>query len=94
MANTCNLTDLDCQWTWIVDEIKGLFVWISEQVFNGMVAVLDAIPVPAWAANAGSIGIPSEVVWAASAFELQYGAAVVASAYGIRFLIRRLPVIG
>jgi hypothetical protein len=92
--NTCSLTDLACQWTWIVDEVKALFVWFSEQIFNALLAVIDAIPMPAWTQNAGGLSLPPEVVWFASAFELHYGAVVVASAYGIRFLIRRMPIIG
>lgn len=92
--NTCDLTNLACQWSWIVDEAKSLFVWFSEQIFNGVVAVLHAIPVPSWASNVGSLSLPSEVAWAASAFELPYAGTVIASAYAIRFVIRRLPFIG
>lgn len=92
--NNCGITDLACQLTWMQDEVKGFFVWISEQVFTGLVAVLNAIPMPAWTQNAGAIALPSSVLWAANAFELHYAAVVVASAYGIRFLIRRIPFIG
>lgn len=92
--NSCGLTDLACQWTWLVDEVKALFVWVSEQCFNGLLAVVNAIPMPAWTQNANAFSLPPEVMWGVNAFELHYGAAIVASAYGVRFLIRRLPFIG
>jgi hypothetical protein len=94
MAAACNWYDVPCHYQWIQDEIKGFFVWISEQVFSGVVAVVDAIPLPAWATNAGSLSLPSEVTWFAAAFELHTGAAIIGSAYAIRFFIRRLPFIG
>ena len=94
MANACSFYDIPCHFEWLQEEAKGFFVWMSEEILNGGLAVLDAIPMPAWATNAGSLTLPSEVVWFASAFELHTGAGIVASAYGIRFIIRRIPVFG
>ena len=93
-AVSCTFYDLPCQWQWIQDEIKAFFVWISEQVFDGLLAVLNAIPLPDWATNLGSLSLPSEVAWFAGAFNLHAGALIIGSAYVIKFLIRRIPLIG
>jgi hypothetical protein len=90
----CKAYDIACQWAWIQDEIKAFFVWIFEQIFQGLLAVLEAIPLPSWAQNIGSLSLPSEVVWFAGAFELHTGASIIGSAYLIRFLVRRIPLIG
>lgn len=94
--NTCGLTDFGCQVGWIQDEIKAFFVWVSEQIFNAIIAVFNAIPVPDWAASGADIfsGVPSNVGYFVGPFDLPSGAAIIVGAYGIRFLIRRIPFIG
>jgi hypothetical protein len=97
MSDTqCGFTDLGCHAQWIVDEVKGFFVWIAEQIFNALVAVLNAIPLPGWASSGTDIfaSIPASVGYFLGPFDLAFGAAVVGSAYGTRFLIRRIPFIG
>ncbi len=97
MANaSCGYTDIGCWLTWVQDEIKGFFIWISEQIFNAIVAVFNAIPVPDWAQSGADIlsNIPPSVGYFVGPFDLGFGAAVLGSAYGVRFLIRRIPLIG
>lgn len=93
---TCTWDDFGCHIDWMFDEIRVLFVWISEQVLGALVYLLGLIPVPNWAQNPDGFGaaIPSSVWFFASAANLDFGAGIIASAYAIRFLIRRLPVIG
>lgn len=92
----CKWYDVPCHFGWFQDETKAMVVWASEQLFNGAIDALNAIPMPAWADNAASFaaGIPAGVWYFASIADLQFGATVIASAYTIRFLIRRIPVIG
>ena len=68
--------------------------WIFEQLLLAFVVVLEAIPVPSWASNISTMSVPSEMMYFINAFEIPYGAGVMASAWAIRFVIRRLPVIG
>ena len=70
------------------------WMWIFETALIPFVAVLEAIPVPSFAANMGNLSLPSGVAWFAQALELPAGAAIMASAWAIRFVIRRLPFIG
>jgi hypothetical protein len=83
-------------WAW--DELTDFFVdammWIFETILYAFVVILELIPVPGWAVNVGSLNLPDGVAWFASAFELPFGAAVMSSAWIIRFLVRRIPVIG
>lgn len=79
---------------WLLDEFKLLFQWVLEQIFSLGVALLSAIPVPDWMASMGTLQIPSSVAWFAQAFQLQAGAGIIASAYLIRFIIRRIPFFG
>lgn len=93
---SCALMDLGCHAAWLQDEVKGFFVWLSEQVFNGIVAVFNAIPLPSWATSGGDVlsGIPPSVGYFVGPFDIGYGAGVIVSAYGLRFLVRRIPLIG
>lgn len=71
---------------------RKVWQWLTEAI----VTVLEAIPVPDWLANAqvSMSNIPSGVLWFASLIELSTGVAIIISAYVIRFLIRRIPIIG
>jgi hypothetical protein len=69
-------------------------VWLWEKLYGGFVSILEAIPAPSFANNVDTLGIPEGVAWFASALELPAGAAIMGTAWTIRFVIRRLPVVG
>ena len=50
--------------------------------------------VTTWLSEASLSNLPSGMGWLLSVFELPMGLSIVMSAYGIRFLIRRIPLIG
>jgi hypothetical protein len=81
---------------WVVDFFQWLFVKVAVLVFDAIIAVLSLIPVPEWMANLssnmGSIG--SGFLFFIAPFEFGTGMTWVVSAYLLRFLIRRLPVVG
>lgn len=83
---------------WVWDELIDFWVdgwmWIFETLLYGFVVVLELIPVPQWAQDVDAFALPSAVAWFATVLELPFGAAVMTSAWVIRFLIRRTPVIG
>lgn len=83
---------------WLVEMLQWLFV---EKLFGGIMTVLGdaiaAIPVPDFMSDIGAYATDianSQVGWLWNVFALSEGIAIIAAAYGIRFIIRRLPVIG
>jgi hypothetical protein len=84
----------------ILDAIVDALLWIPRKLFellmDGLGSLIEMIPVPSWFADATgySAGIPAEIVFWVSPFELGYGVTVIMSAYLLRFIIRRLPIIG
>jgi hypothetical protein len=65
-------------------------------VLAGLAAVLSAMPVPDWLSGAtGAVAnIPPGVAYLIGTMHIATGCGIMISAYTIRFLIRRLPVIG
>lgn len=82
------------------DWLRDLLLWVPRKLWelflDAVVAVLEAIPVPSWLSSAGSVfdAIPDGVIYFAQALQLPAGLAMVISAYVIRFIIRRIPIIG
>lgn len=81
---------------WVVDFFQWLMVKAATLIFDAIIAVLSAIPVPDWLTGiSGNIGsINGGVLYFIGPFEFGTGMAWVISAYLLRFLIRRLPVVG
>lgn len=81
---------------WVVDFVQWVMVKAALLVFEAIIAVLSAIPVPEWISGiSGNIGsLSSGILYFIAPFEFGTGMAWVVSAYLLRFLIRRLPVVG
>lgn len=81
---------------WTVD----LLLWIPQKLYelilDGFAAVIEAIPVPDFMSSLGSLlaGMDPAIAYFAAPLQLGTGMTWVFSALVIRFLIRRLPVIG
>lgn len=91
--NECSALDFSCHFGNLMQMIQGFFLWIWESILSALVAVLSAIPVPSWMTS-GTFSLPDGVLWFAQALELDYAAGVMATAWTLRFFIRRLPIIG
>lgn len=82
--------------TWLFDFVT----WGLEQCWNllciGLAAVLNAIPVPSWLVSAPSVigSMPSGVAYVLGAFRVGDGLTILLAAYTLRFVIRRIPLIG
>ncbi|MEJ1339155.1 MAG: hypothetical protein RPT95_13620 [Candidatus Sedimenticola sp. (ex Thyasira tokunagai)] len=80
--------------------LKDVLLWIPRKLFQeimeGLSSLLDSIPVPDFFSNLASAwaNISPQVLFYLSPFELGYGLTVIGIAYGLRFLIRRIPIIG
>lgn len=90
----CDTLDFSCHFENGVTGVQEFFLFILQTIFEALLYVLALIPVPGWVISAASFPVPDGVLWFASALQLQSGAAIMVSAWGIRFIIRRLPFIG
>lgn len=80
--------------------LKDLLLWVPlklwELFLDGLASVIEAIPAPDFITNAGGMfaAIPSSVMFFAEPLQLGTGLGIVTTAYVLRFLIRRIPVVG
>jgi Protein of unknown function (DUF2523) len=81
---------------WLLGGLSAIFGWIYAELMFWLSTLLHAIPVPEWITTAGAAfsGIPPSVMWFAGFLQLGTGLSITITAYGIRFFIRRIPVIG
>jgi len=82
--------------TWGLGVIPwALLTWLT-LIFVGLAAVFINMPVPAWMLTAPSVlsNIPSGVAYFTRSLHIVDGLTIVLSAYGLRFIIRRLPFVG
>jgi len=82
--------------SWLKDLLESLFLFLYQSMLEGLSFLFDLIPVPDWAMSLPQlfINIPSSMIYFSNMFQLGFGISVIFSAYGLRFLIRRLPLIG
>lgn len=78
--------------SWLKEWFEGAVQWLWDQVL----AILAAIPVPEWLSDASGLwaAIPAPVLFFMQALKLPEGLLIIGAAYVIRFLIRRIPIIG
>lgn len=93
---SCKWYDVGCSLEWARDEAKELVLSWFHELLGALASVIEAIPMPSWATSGGSLfsSIPGSVGYFLSVMEFDFGVSVIASAYVLRFLIRRIPLIG
>lgn len=76
-------------WLWVMTKVWQLLL-------EGLASLIESIPVPSFMQQAGSFwgGIPSNVVYFFQFFAVAEGLAMVTTALALRFLLRRIPLIG
>ena len=80
--------------------LKDVLLWVPRKLWaellDGLAAILSAIPVPDFVSVAqGALSsLPSSVVFFLDKFEFASGVSMIMGAYLLRFLIRRIPLIG
>lgn len=81
---------------WLWGMFKDLLMWVFSGVMDAIVGLLSLIPVPGWVSDFAPAwaGLSGTVGYWLEPFNLSYGITVISAAYGVRFIIRRLPVIG
>ncbi len=95
-ATQCDLLDIPCHYNNGIEKLKDFVLFVWDWILDGALYLLNLVPVPEWAISQGGIfaQVPSGVAFFMSIFEINFGLSVLASAYLIRFIIRRLPVVG
>lgn len=81
---------------WVVDFFQWLTAWWWGNVLDGLIYLLNQIPVPDWLAELATnvTGIDPGVLYFIEPLQIPTGITWLLSAYLIRFLIRRIPLIG
>lgn len=81
---------------WMIDFILGFPEYLFSLVVDAAIAFFKWLPVPSFfnAAASAFSNVPPEVVFFAQAFRIGEGVTLVLGAYLLRFIIRRIPIIG
>lgn len=81
---------------WLQDMVTWSLLKVFKLITEGLLAVFDAIPVPSFISGASSLfsAIPSGVAYFLGSFNFGTGLGMLFSALLLRFLIRRIPLIG
>lgn len=81
---------------WLLDILLWVPIKLWELFLNVLATLLELVPVPDFISNAGVYlgGIPPGVAYFLGIVRFDYGLSVILAASILRFLIRRLPVVG
>lgn len=82
--------------TALLDTLWLIAQYAFQQVVEALVEFLRWIPVPGFISSAGEYlqSIPPEASWILSVFAFNEGIAMVMGACVLRFIVRRIPLIG
>jgi hypothetical protein len=86
--------------TRFMEWLLEVLLWVPRKVWaetlDALAGVLESIPVPDFVATADSAfnAIPANIVFFSQYFAVSEGITMILSAYVLRFLIRRIPIIG
>jgi hypothetical protein len=81
---------------WLLQFVDWILIETFTVICAAVLAVINAIPVPSFFANAGNFmaNLPPGVVYFSQGLDLSTGFTILFTAIGLRFLIRRLPFVG
>lgn len=79
---------------WLLEVLLYVPRFLWETLLGALAAILEAIPVPSWLQTDPFAGVDPGIAWMLTEFQIAFGLVVVLGSLGIRFLIRRLPLIG
>lgn len=81
---------------WLAEFLQWLPLKLWELMLGAFASLMEAIPAPDWLENAGDAfgSIPAGVMYFCEPMHLDTGISIICGAYVVRFLIRRIPVIG
>lgn len=82
--------------TWLVEALLWVPQKVYELLLDALATIIEAVPVPDFMSSLGSMvgGLDPAIAYFAGPLQLGTGLTWVFSALTLRFLIRRIPVIG
>lgn len=89
----CSVIDIVCNMSAFQDWIMSATVKLYSDMLDGCISVLESIAVVP-DINPAAILIPDGVMFFSRYLELGFGIKTLIAAYGVRFVIRRIPFIG
>lgn len=94
IEKTCSWYDVPCGMEYLTTELEYLFLDGFDSILNGLASIYEAIPVPDFVARMGSYQLPDFMLYITDVFQIYAGLGIVMGSYLVRFLIRRIPIIG
>jgi hypothetical protein len=91
---SCDWYDASCGFEYLANEIEVSLISIFYSVMDTLASIFESIPVPSFATDINSMQLPSFFLYLTDIMQVYTGLQIVMSAYLIRFLIRRTPIIG
>lgn len=79
---------------YLLDNLYRMANFIFGSILDGLAFIFNMLPVPEFMKDLPSYTLPPEVAYYAQYMQLEFGLSVIVIAYTLRFIIRRLPVIG
>lgn len=81
---------------WLFDVLLWVPLKVFELLLDGLAAVIEALPVPEFLSSMAGFGadIPPVVRYMLGELGFAEALGIVIGAYALRFLIRRIPLIG
>lgn len=81
---------------WLFDLVLKLPLHIWVLTLGGLQDAVNAIPVPSFFAQAGNYiaNMPPLVAYISAGFQIPFGIGVVTTAWFLRWVLRRIPLIG
>jgi len=92
----CGFTDVGCHLDWLVEKLAEQFHKTMQEILDGTISVLSAIPVPTFFNDITNMvnDIPPGAWFFIQSAEIGFGVWVLSICTLIRFAIRRLPIVG
>lgn len=85
---------LNSFWEWLWGLISDFVLFVFSSFLQAVIGLFSLIPVPSWAEGLDLSWIPSGMGYFLEPFNLPLAVTAITGGYLIRFIIRRLPVVG
>ena len=81
---------------WLLELVLWVPKKVLESILDALASLLEAVPVPDFMINAQGFfsAIPPEIIFVLTFFAVKEGIAMIIAAMILRFVIRRIPIIG
>jgi len=85
---------LEDAWQWIYEFLMWLPLKLYQLFLEAIAVIVAAIPVPDWVGDLNMAWVPSSMAYFLEPFNIPLAISCITGGYLLRFLIRRIPIIG